>query len=102
MNFYDLYSYENNEDLIMSICKHYDIQCPTVRFGLYGQLDVCFKINLNTYLVQVLDSSVVVKKESIRRLGQKHRKHYMSKIRYFSDGNIWWDLIKFIVEGSKI
>ena len=102
MNFYDLYSYEKNEDLIFDICEHFKIKKPKTRINVYGYLDICFNINLNTYLVQVNDSYVSLKKEDIKRKGQKHRKYYFSEIRRFYCGNIWWELIKFIHQDSAL
>ena len=102
MDFYDLYSYENNEDLIFKICEHFGVKKPTTRINKYGYLDICFTINLNTYLVQVNDSYVSLKKEDTKRKGQKHRKYYFSEIMRFYFGNIWLEIIKYICKDSEI
>lgn len=101
MVFYDLYSYEGNEDLINKICKNFNISRPTTRINPYGYFDICFSVNLNTYVVRVEDNYVSLKKEDIRRKGQKHRKYYLTEVKRFRGGNIWWDIIKYISTDSK-
>lgn len=100
--FYDFYCYDNNEDLIMKLCKKFNISEPAIRYNCYGGIDVVFKNNLKVYLAEVLDDVIILKRREDKNFGQKSTKEYMNTIKKYIDGNIWYELIKKISKDSKI
>ena len=101
-DFFDFYRFENNEDLILKLCKKFKLSEPNIRANCYGDVDVMFTNNLRIYCVQVCDDNVILKRREDRNYGQKSTKEYMNVIKKYIDGNIWYEIIKKIAKDSKI
>lgn len=101
---YDFYSYDNNKDLIIKLCKKFRMNEPIERINHYGGIDLTFVVGLKTYLVIVDDYEelVIIKRRNTLNVGQKLNKEYMNTVKKLHSGSIWYDTLKFISKDSKI
>lgn len=100
--FAKFYSYDNNEDLIIKLCKKFNLKEPKIIANKFGDVDIIFSNNLRIYCVQVLDDCVLLKRREDRNFGQKSTKEYMNTIKKYISGNIWYDIIKKISKDSSV
>ena len=47
----ELYCYDNNKDLIIKLCKKFELNEPIERINQYGGVDLIFVVGLKTYLI---------------------------------------------------
>ena len=100
--FFEFYCYDNNEDLIIKLCKKFRLAEPNIVANYHGDVDVIFKNNLRIYYVQVLDDKVVLKRREDRNFGQKSTKEYANVVKEYIDGEIWYEVIKKISKDSRL
>lgn len=82
-DFLKLYCYDNNEDLILKLCKKFKLEPPKVQANYYGDVDVIFCSKLKIHCVQVLENKIVLKRRKNRNIGQKTTKAYMNTIKEY-------------------
>lgn len=103
MRFNDFYSYEKNKNLIIKLCKKFRVNEPQLQANCYGCDDIVFKNNLKIYDVQVQFDKIILKRREVRNFGQKSTKEYMNTVKEYieEDGNIWYEVIKYIASDSN-
>ena len=101
--FYDFYCYDNNEDLIMKLCKKFNISYPNVRYNCFGQTDVTFIQGLYEYLVEldIKNENFIIKRKNNKSNGYKSNKNYMATVKTIKTGG-WYQVIKWIAKNSEI
>lgn len=99
----EFYCYDNNKDLIVNLCKKFDLK-PIERINQYGGVDLIFVVGLKTYLINLdgYNKEITIKRRNTLNVGQKINKEYMNSIKKLHNGNLWYEAIKFISEDSKI
>lgn len=98
-DFFEFYRFDNNEDLILKLCKKFRLSEPTIQANCYGDVDVVFRNNLHIYCVQVLDDKVLLKRREDRNFGKSTKEH-MNTIKEYTTGSIWYQIIKKISKDS--
>lgn len=100
---YEFYCYENNEDLIIKLCKKFKLQEPTQRMNCFGGTNIAFTNGLKVYIVEFdeYNEEITLKRRSSFDRG-KSSKEYANPIKKFNSGNIWYEIIKFISNDSKL
>lgn len=99
--FQQFYSYDTNKDLIIKLCKKFRLKEPILQANCYGSVDIVFSNNLKIYNVQVEYNKVILKCRSNRDFGKSTKEH-MRIIKEYTDGNIWYDIVKKISKDSEI
>lgn len=100
---YEHYNYDNQQDLILKLCKKFNISYPNVRYNCFGQTDVAFIQGLYEYLVEldIKNENFIIKRKNNKLNGYKSNKNYMATVKTIKTGG-WYQVIKWIAKNSEI
>ena len=75
---YEHYNYDNQQELILKLCKKFNISYPNVRYNCFGQTDVTFIQGLYEYLVEldIKNENFIIKRKNNKSNGYKSNKNY--------------------------